>query len=363
MPQWDASETKFKMAPFFKNKEGICDFYNINDNYFDHAAGMLDVAVKKGFIPALVILWCDYVKDTWASKIHGDHIMPIDSVKPYVEYVLNKFAAYNPIYIISGDTDFGSDDTKNYYKVAFDTIKSLSPQTLTTMHLTGGLADIPQELDDNIDFYMYQSGHKIEEQYFSYSLASNFYDKHPKKPIINSEPCYEGHSYGFQYGRFNEFDIRKAIWQSLLSGAKAGITYGAHGIWSWHKRGREFINAEFAGEPFDWKVALKLAGAWEASFAKWLFDVYNLFDIEPAPYIINQSSEIRMAASKKRNKVLIYIPYNIEVKISIDLSELTFVMINLNQKYFAKPKVLVKNGLSIIKMHDFNSDVLVIGLR
>ncbi|MBC8932636.1 DUF4038 domain-containing protein, partial [Escherichia coli] len=63
----------------------------------------------------------------------------------------------------------------------------------------------------------------------------------PIKPVINSEPCYELMGYSRQkYGRFSREDVRKAAWQSVLSGAIAGISYGAHGIWSWHEEGSTF---------------------------------------------------------------------------------------------------------------------------
>jgi len=41
----------------------------------------------------------------------------------------------------------------------------------------------------------------------------------------------------------NDYFIRWAIWQNLLSSAKAGITYVAHGIWSWHEWDKDFPSA------------------------------------------------------------------------------------------------------------------------
>ena len=72
-------------------------------------------------------------------------------------------------------------------------------------------------------FYMYQSGHRREEQNLPYVLAQNFCNKSVKRPVVNGEPCYEGHPYGFtKNGRFSAFDVRKAIWQSLLSELRQG---------------------------------------------------------------------------------------------------------------------------------------------
>ena len=134
---------------------------------------MVEMAVQKGFIPALVVLWCNFVKDSWASKDRPENIMPLDAVESYARYVAECFAEYNPIYFISGDTKFESDTTVLYYIKALKVIKSISPDALTTMHLCGGLHDLPEVYieDKDIDFYMYQSSHGFESHHSCYKLA------------------------------------------------------------------------------------------------------------------------------------------------------------------------------------------------
>ena len=39
--------------------------------------------------------------------------------------------------------------------------------------------------------------------------------------------------------------MRRAAWQSVLSGADAGITYGANGIWNWYKKGMPVNPTEY----------------------------------------------------------------------------------------------------------------------
>ncbi|MFR3924238.1 MAG: DUF4038 domain-containing protein [Collinsella sp.] len=52
--------------------------------------------------------------------------------------------------------------------------------------------------------------------------------------MVNSEPCYEqmGASRNV-YWRFTAQDCRASVWSSILAGASAGVTYGAHGVWNW----------------------------------------------------------------------------------------------------------------------------------
>lgn len=360
LPQWDSSESEIDIKPFKTDSEGNYDFHNINTEYFLRAEKMVSMAVEKGFVPALVILWCNYVKDTWASK-SLKNIMPLDFVKPFTEYVGKLFGKYNPIFIVSGDTDFKTEIAKEYYMISLKTIKEICPNSLTTMHLGGGLTELPQEYINSkeLDFYMYQSSHGIESQDNAYKMALDFKNKSVKRPILNGEPCYEGHGHGGKYARFNWFEVRRALWQSLISGATAGITYGAHGIWSFHKKGKDFGSVSYSSMPFDWRTALKFEGAWDYSYAKHIFEIYDLFDIEAI--ILNESKEIRMATTDNFDKLAIYIPYSTEVKVNMDLSNYNLTLINLENRNLITPSITIKDGVTFIDMCEFNGDTLFIG--
>ena len=291
--------------------------------------------------------------------------MPFEAVKPYTEYIVNKYKEFNPIYMVSGDTDFQNEYSSEYYMEALKTIKKLSPEALTTMHIGGGRSDLPKKfvMAKELDFYTYQSSHGLKDQFNAYKLAEDFMAKEVKRPIINSEPCYEGHGFGGEYGRFSAFDVRKAIWQSLLSGAKAGVTYGAHGLWGFHRVGDTFASEDFSSLPFDFKDAYRLEGAWDAGFAKWIFETFNLFNIEPRNLVLNETEEIRLSVSKDNNKFIIYVPYSIKIKLGMDIKDFKVSIIELTNRNYIKPKIEFENGNSIIDMYSSNSDAIIIGIK
>ncbi len=101
LPQWDASEHTPEALPFRKTGDGEYDYSAIDDRYFDRACTFLRMARDRGFIPALVLLWYNYVPGTWASDGQRKKPMPFEAVRPYTEYVVRRFAAFDPIYIIS----------------------------------------------------------------------------------------------------------------------------------------------------------------------------------------------------------------------------------------------------------------------
>ncbi|MEM2350985.1 MAG: DUF4038 domain-containing protein [Thermoproteota archaeon] len=364
LPQHDRSRVEDSMEPFETLPDGGWDFSRRNEKYFDKAEKMVEMAFENGFTPALVVLWCNYVKGTWGSKMNPSRIIPLEKLEEYVGYVVDRFGKYDPIFIISGDTNFETDESVEYYETALNIVKSRSPGSLTTMHIMGGLWNLPEVLvkSPKYDFYMYQSGHMKEHQHLPYELAQKFYNMPVKRPIVNGEPCYEGHSHGNKYGRFSSFDVRKAVWQSLLSGAKAGVAYGAHGVWPWHKEGRIFGGESFSGPPYEWSVALRFPGAFDAAFAKWLFQKYDLFSIKPANYrLLNEAPEIRV--SEGDDKIIVYTPYNWDIKLRIDGALYEWEGIDLGLMRFFKPDVKAFEGYSVLEMSEFNNDALIIGVR
>jgi hypothetical protein len=157
---------------------------------------------------------------------------------------------------------------------------------------------------------MYQSGHHIDEQEHAYRQAEHFCSKPFKRLVVNGEPCYEGIGYHQRYGRFSAFQVRRAVWQSLLSGAKAGVTYGTHGLWSWHRAGMSFGQGGTWDQPYPWSTALRFPGAWDTAYARWVFETFGLFDLEPLEGKINNDSpELRLSASKDGGKFAAYVPF------------------------------------------------------
>ena len=67
---------------------------------------------------------------------------------------------------------------------------------------------------------------------------------------------------------------------SLLSGASAGITYGAAGIYSWHttNKGFEASLGEGFATPKCWQQALCFDGAWDYGYIKYIFERFYRVD-------------------------------------------------------------------------------------
>ena len=326
LPQWDASATDLCYEPF-EVIDGKYNYKKLNLSYFEHADKMCARAKEKGFELALVIMWCNFVPDTWASQFYSKGIMPIDCIDNYINIIHETFTKYEPLYIISGDTDLNEEITRNYYNKASDLLREAAPQCIQTLHVRGRLMEIPEEMINRMDFYMFQSGHnaKTENLCMTYRLPEYFVENYPGKPLINSEPCYEQMgSSGRIYGRHHRFNIRRAAWQSLLSGACSGITYGAAGIYSWHIYGKNFGSA--IGEGFDmpnpWQQAIHYPGAWEYGDIKHIFNEFQVTElISKQKVLLNNTEEIRVACTPDEKLMMIYLPENTTIKLNYHFSE------------------------------------------
>ena len=383
LQQWDASETVLDNHPFALDEDGNFNFYEIHDAYFEHAHKMCKRAKEYGFELALVVLWCNYVPGTWANKMMRHNTMPYECLEAYVNKVHQTFSSLDPIYVISGDTDLDEEISRSYYAKAGAILRERAPECLQTYHIRGRMVEIPDEIIDQLDFYMYQTGHSAKQKDLpmTYEMPAYFLENYPQKPLINAEPCYELIGYASRmYGRFHQFDIRRAAWQSLLSGASAGIAYGAGGIYSWHLYGKKF--APCIGEGFDmphpWQTALHYPGAWDYGDIINIFEDNQIHDLIPRQdLLLNDTQEIRVAMAagererekeherkyerKREALILIYAPENTTIKLNVSINDIVRVkIIDLETRHAERGRVYLVDDFCCIEMHTFSQDVLYV---
>jgi len=347
------------VEPFAKKADGSYEFSHRNEAYFAKAEQMTQMAVDHGFIPVLGVLWCCYA---WRREKPNRNRMTPDQVRQYATFAAARFKKFDPIFFVSGDTPQDDDEEIELYRIALDACKSICPEALYTMHIAGGQV-LDERLIDGVDFYMYQSGHGGQRQQSARGLATRF-RRLPPKPILNGEPCYEGHGRMRVEDRnkFSAFDVRRATWQSLLSGASMGITYGAQGIWSGQVKGMRLMHERRKFEAYDWEFAYHLQGSWDAGFAKWVFESFRLADVEPVDLVLNEDEEIVAASDPGRSRIVAYAPYTTSIEFDMDLSAYTCSCINLNDRRIWTPPVRC-GAASKLELPQFNHDVLFLALR
>jgi hypothetical protein len=137
----------------------------------------------------------------------------------------------------------------------------------------------------------------------------------PVRPVINLEPPYEGHV-AYQSRRpHSAYSVRRAVYWSLLSAPVAGVTYGGHGVWSWHtKPGEEPTDHKGTGPAKTWKEALSLPGATDMGYVRKLFESVPWTQLEPAPELVSRGEKddpfmfVACAATPDRKVAVLYFP-------------------------------------------------------
>lgn len=362
LPQWDRCGSTQGLYPFPTEDGFHFDVTRLNPAYFTHAAAMCQEAVNRGFTPAIVVMWCNYVPDTWASAIMPGNVIPKEYVEPVVRTICETFQPFDPVYIVSGDTGFDSPAAIERYQYVTGLVERYAPGATKAYHIKGRYDGLPQELAEHADLYFYQSGHNAQGQGNAVTLAESFLARQPRRPVINSEPCYEQMGYSHMlYGRFRQPEIRAALWNSLLSGACAGITYGANGVWNWQKPGmpKNPIGGEGFLEGHPWNLAIRLPGAWDYSFAKSFMEKNNFDVLEPCQDVLAKyEKEVR--AAKSGSTLLLYVPTNAPLLLNGDWSGCTATVIDLEKHEEASLPITCEGGQSRIGIHPYNADALII---
>jgi len=226
-------------ADFFLND----DRSRPNPRYFDYLDRIVQAANDSGFVIALAPLWAGMM-EYYASKT-GSNTLTAAQALQLARYVGARYAGSNVIWIIGGDNEYESTEKRNFWSQFALTLKEASGNHhLATVHPKAYRAsfDFFDKWETWLDFHMYQSSHVAGGDFTWKAGLRGYYEKNTK-PLLNGEATYEdipsnlwqpGDTSHVQTSRIQAVDVRQASYESLLSGAHVGITYGANGIWQWN---------------------------------------------------------------------------------------------------------------------------------
>ena len=307
-------------APF-REVDGGWDLDAPDPAYFDRARAMVATAGDLGLTVVLVVLWCNYVPDTWGSTRTPELALDDARTERYLDLVLERFADLGPVLCVSGDDSLDSPVALARYRSALHRLKAGAPDCLTTLHSTPS-AVLPDDLaaDPALDLYAYQSGHDDGWEERSAALPERYAALEPVRPVHSMEPCYEGHGFGGGRERHDARNVRRASWTGLLAGAGAGLGYAAHGAWSWHRSGEDFNGEHFSGIPLPAARALELPGAWDVGLLRRLVEQHGLQDLRPRQdLVLENRSGARLGVSPDGQRAAAYLPYAFRLRLALDL--------------------------------------------
>ncbi len=287
------------------------------DDYWDHVDYVVNRAAEMDLFIGMLPTWGDKWVRRWGV---GPEIFTPRNAEAFGEWLGHRYAEKPIIWILGGDRSPDNETHREIIRaMATGLAKGDGGDHLMTFHPQGGQNSAQWFHDEDwLDFNMIQSGHhRPGKPNYQFMLENR--ERRPAKPTLDGEPCYEDHPVkgdtwqrrsepGVLLDWFDEWDVRRAAYMSVLSGA-CGHTYGDHNIWQMWIPGREPLSV--ARTP--WYQALHDPGSRQMSFVRALFEARPFYRLVPDQELVASENpegqgHVRAALDSQGAFAVFYIP-------------------------------------------------------
>lgn len=338
------------------NAEGACPLMRNAANTYEPTAlcesyfSLIDFAVseaqKRDIYVGLLPTW----GDKW-NRIRGagPEIFTPENAYDYGNLVGTRYREFNNIiWILGGDRPLTEEKHFAIIDAMAQGLRDADGGKFPmTLHPPGASSSSVYVQDKPwLDFNMIQSGHGRPSPY-CFDMLTADYQRTPRKPVMDGEPCYEDHPINFDpaNGYYDAYDVRLAAYRNLFCGA-CGNTYGHHSIWCFRRedeRCNYFPNA--------WKTAMHRPGAENIKVYAQFVKEHPWYMMTPMPDIVleNTHNAVYVAAAATEDKVYLYLPAGVGVR--LDMMKMPFTPAALtvfspqNGKYDEYSASLASNGI------------------
>jgi len=293
----------------------------IEPAFFHRLDQRIDRINDFGLVAAPVLAWAA----TWNQ--HDIHLNPGAALKEdqlvvLIRYLVSRYGAHQVVGILAADGSYLGAEAERWRRVGRATLVD-SPR-LATMHPSARLwVDEEFKGEPWYSFNGYQSGQwtgpesprwineRLQRDSDGQAISSR------NMPTIDLETCYEGHLPLDVPGpeKIDALAVRRACYWSLLAAPVAGVSYGAHGVWSWEESPAVPLNHPASGTAQTWREAIGFPGslgmshlhAILKSVAWWsLSPCQELLDVQPG--IDSPLEFVAAACSLERDLAVVYCP-------------------------------------------------------
>ncbi len=304
--QWRAADGNAENEIAYTGFETI----QINPGFFKRIDDRIDAVNAAGLLAAPVLLW------TLGEPERNPGKLPEDQATKLARYLTARYGAHHVMWLLAGDENFGGETGERWRRIGRAVFDGYNA-ALKTFHPQGRqwfFDDFAEE--DWLDLIIYQSSHGGGPQTLGWLQTgppAQKWKTSPVRPVLNSEPGYEDHI-AWEIDRLHTADdVRKQFYWSLLNTPVAGLTYGAHGIWSWETEQAVPLNHNGSGLAKPWNEAMQLPGSEQMKYVADLFNSFKWQSLRPVPELISNQSDnpfayIGGAASEAGDLALFYLP-------------------------------------------------------
>ncbi|WP_188743501.1 DUF4038 domain-containing protein [Agromyces bauzanensis] len=360
----DRTEGRESRYPFARRPDGTFDWATPEADYVGHVRRYVEIARREfGLEVFVTVLWNNYLPGTWGSRLEPYVVMPADVRRAHVERVVDALADLEPVFVVSGDDGFDSAEANDAYRETIATMRERAPDALVTTH-GAPAAQIPDDILDRLDLYLFQSGHNVAQQALAWETAERLAARTPRKPVVNVEPPYERHGMVGGSGRWSSSDVRRASWAGVLAGAGAGVGYAAHGVWMWSTAEGRFLFAHGSQEPATWVEAMTFPGVHDIALLGYLIRTHRLDRTTPGSHPLAEiDPRFRLAVTADDSLLALYFPYDRPVELARDFADYVVSAWDLAARAPFVPELIREGKATHLRPAGVAEDALIVAER
>ena len=257
------------------------DGLQIHPEFFQRFDAYVNAVGAHGLLAAPVMLWA--LGDPEKYPVPGQ--LPTAQAAEIARYIKARYGAHHVLWFLGGDENYGGEDRVAHWKQIGQEVFGEGDHAPVTLHPQGMQWRFEPFYDEPwLDLLIYQSGHGdgAETLRWIHSGPVSEAWQETERPIINSEPPYEDHV-AYQSGEpHTAYTVRRAVYWSLLNAPTAGVSYGAHGVWSWQTEPDVPLNHEGTGIAQPWDEAVRFEGGEDMAHVAALFTSLDWWALRPA---------------------------------------------------------------------------------
>lgn len=260
------------------------DRIRINPRFYQRLDARVDAVNEKGLLAVPVLLW------TLGDRSYSPGQLPESEAIRLARYQVARYGAHHVAWFLPGDGRYFGENAERWKRIGRKVFDGPGHAPVF-LHPQGMQWPFDAFLDENwVSAFGYQSGHGDDARtlrwIFDGPPARKWSLKRPR-PVINLEPPYEAHVAYQSRKPHSAYNVRRAIYWSLLNAPTAGTSYGAHGVWSWESEPKEPLNHKGTGVAKPWHEAMQLEGSNQLRHLAELFSSLEWWTFEPDPKLVS----------------------------------------------------------------------------
>jgi Protein of unknown function (DUF4038)/Domain of unknown function (DUF5060)/Putative collagen-binding domain of a collagenase len=297
----------------------------IHPRFFQRMDARIDAINAAGLLAVPVMLWA--IASGGGVEHNPGRALPDDQVLRLARYMVARYGAHHVAWILAGDDNYSGENAERWKRIGRAVFGDggHAPVLLHPQGMQWPFESFREEAW--LDVFGYQSGHGDDDRALAWIHSgppSQAWQHQPARPILNLEPPYEDHLAYQSRQPHSAYSVRRAVYWSLLNAPTAGVTYGAHGVWSWETAPGVPLNHERTGLARPWHEAMALPGSTHMQHAAALLTSLPWWQLHPDERLLDAqpggedpARHVSAAGTADGAVAVLYLPVGGEVRLSV----------------------------------------------